>query len=105
MWCCFPVKPPTIRILVKKGLLEKRKNENVPCVLPSSLKLCLLILQAWYAKTPLGKARIKSLLEAEEAAKGKGKGKGKDKGKGKGKEKGKDKEKKKEKKKGKKKKK
>nr|XP_060639945.1 dynein regulatory complex protein 11 isoform X3 [Anolis sagrei ordinatus] len=46
--------------------------------------------EAWYAKTPLGKARIKSLTESEESAKGKGKGK----------DKGKDKEKKKEGKKG-----
>nr|XP_060639927.1 dynein regulatory complex protein 11 isoform X1 [Anolis sagrei ordinatus] len=46
--------------------------------------------KAWYAKTPLGKARIKSLTESEESAKGKGKGK----------DKGKDKEKKKEGKKG-----
>ncbi|XP_060088415.1 dynein regulatory complex protein 11 [Heteronotia binoei] len=52
--------------------------------------------KAWYAKTPLGKARIKSLTATEETGKGKGKGKGKDKGK--------DKEKKKEAKKGKKKK-
>ncbi|KAH0621735.1 hypothetical protein JD844_023350 [Phrynosoma platyrhinos] len=37
--------------------------------------------KAWYAKTPLGKARIKSLTENEDTAKGKGKGKGKDKGK------------------------
>ncbi|XP_042301941.1 LOW QUALITY PROTEIN: dynein regulatory complex protein 11 [Sceloporus undulatus] len=55
--------------------------------------------KAWYAKTPLGKARIKSLTENEDTAKGKGKGKGK------GKDKGKDKEKTKEGKKGKKKKK
>ncbi|XP_015281875.1 PREDICTED: IQ and AAA domain-containing protein 1-like [Gekko japonicus] len=51
--------------------------------------------KAWYAKTPLGKARIKSLTATEETGKGKGKGK----------DKGKDKDKKKEAKKGKKKKK
>ncbi|XP_062434797.1 dynein regulatory complex protein 11 [Rhea pennata] len=33
--------------------------------------------KAWYAKTPLGKARIKALAEVEEAEKGKGKGKAK----------------------------
>ncbi|XP_061463641.1 dynein regulatory complex protein 11 isoform X2 [Rhineura floridana] len=54
-------------------------------------------LKVWYAKTPLGKARIKSLTVNEDTGKGKGKGKGK--------EKGKEKEKKKEGKKGKKKKK
>ncbi|XP_033028249.1 dynein regulatory complex protein 11 isoform X1 [Lacerta agilis] len=37
--------------------------------------------KAWYARTPLGKARIKSLTVNEDT--GKGKGKGKDKGKGK----------------------
>ncbi|XP_054836723.1 dynein regulatory complex protein 11 [Eublepharis macularius] len=42
--------------------------------------------KAWYAKTPLGKARIKSLMETEET--GKGKGKGKDKAKDKEKKKG-----------------
>ncbi|KAM3853527.1 dynein regulatory complex protein 11 isoform 3-T3 [Vipera latastei] len=41
--------------------------------------------KVWYAKTPLGKARIKSLTEKEDT--GKGKGKEKDKGKGKDKEK------------------
>uniref|UniRef100_A0ACB8GDT2 Dynein regulatory complex protein 11 n=1 Tax=Sphaerodactylus townsendi TaxID=933632 RepID=A0ACB8GDT2_9SAUR len=35
--------------------------------------------KAWYAKTPLGKARIKSLTVAEETGKGKGKGKDKEK--------------------------
>ncbi|XP_072833386.2 dynein regulatory complex protein 11 isoform X3 [Pogona vitticeps] len=55
------------------------------------------MFKAWYAKTPLGKARIKSMTEKEDTGKGKGKGKGKDKGK--------EKEKKKEGKKGKKKKK
>ncbi|KAM8806882.1 dynein regulatory complex protein 11 [Eudromia elegans] len=33
--------------------------------------------KAWYAKTPLGKARIEALAEQEEAEKGKGKGKAK----------------------------
>uniref|UniRef100_A0A8C4K5N5 IQ motif containing with AAA domain 1 n=1 Tax=Dromaius novaehollandiae TaxID=8790 RepID=A0A8C4K5N5_DRONO len=33
--------------------------------------------KAWYAKTPLGKARIKALAESEEAGKEKGKGKAK----------------------------
>ncbi|XP_062971937.1 dynein regulatory complex protein 11 [Elgaria multicarinata webbii] len=33
----------------------------------------------WYAKTPLGKARVKSLTENEDTGKGKGKDKGKDK--------------------------
>lgn len=32
---------------------------------------CFLILQAWYAKTPLGKARIKALADSEKAEKGK----------------------------------
>nr|XP_020658042.1 IQ and AAA domain-containing protein 1 isoform X4 [Pogona vitticeps] len=53
------------------------------------------MFKAWYAKTPLGKARIKSMTEKEDTGKGKGKGK----------DKGKEKEKKKEGKKGKKKKK
>ncbi|XP_063173921.1 dynein regulatory complex protein 11 [Candoia aspera] len=44
--------------------------------------------KVWYAKTPLGKARIKALTENEDT----GKGKGKDKGKGKEKEKKKKKE-------------
>ncbi|XP_019378896.1 PREDICTED: IQ and AAA domain-containing protein 1 [Gavialis gangeticus] len=45
------------------------------------------MFKAWYAKTPLGKARAKALMEGEEP--GKAKGKGKDKGKDKGKKKGK----------------
>ncbi|XP_039351904.1 dynein regulatory complex protein 11 isoform X1 [Mauremys reevesii] len=36
--------------------------------------------KVWYAKTPLGKARARALLDGEEVGKGKGKGKGKDKG-------------------------
>ncbi|XP_039182162.1 dynein regulatory complex protein 11 isoform X4 [Crotalus tigris] len=43
--------------------------------------------KVWYAKTPLGKARIKSLTEKEDTGKGKEKGKERDKGKGKDKEK------------------
>lgn len=74
-------EPPTIRIFVQKVPLKKA-NENAMCILPSSLKMCFpLILQVWYTKTPLGKARIKALAAAEETGKGKGKGKGKDKGK------------------------
>ncbi|XP_042710459.2 dynein regulatory complex protein 11 isoform X2 [Chrysemys picta bellii] len=47
--------------------------------------------KVWYAKTPLGKARARALMEGEEV--GKGKGKGKDKGKKKGGKKGKKKKK------------
>ncbi|CAM4538719.1 dynein regulatory complex protein 11 isoform X1 [Lepidochelys kempii] len=47
--------------------------------------------QVWYAKTPLGKARARALIEGEEM--GKGKGKGKNKGKKKGGKKGKKKKK------------
>uniref|UniRef100_A0A8C0G8G8 IQ motif containing with AAA domain 1 n=1 Tax=Chelonoidis abingdonii TaxID=106734 RepID=A0A8C0G8G8_CHEAB len=47
--------------------------------------------KVWYAKTPLGKARARALLEGEEV--GKGKGKGKDKGGKKGGKKGKKKKK------------
>ncbi|XP_053139121.1 dynein regulatory complex protein 11 isoform X2 [Hemicordylus capensis] len=43
--------------------------------------------KVWYAKTPLGKARIKSLTVSEDTGKGKGKDKGKDKEKKKGKKK------------------
>ncbi|XP_019347570.1 dynein regulatory complex protein 11 isoform X3 [Alligator mississippiensis] len=45
------------------------------------------MFKAWYAKTPLGKARAKALMEGEEP--GKAKGKGKDKRKKKGEKKGK----------------
>lgn len=46
-----------------------------------------MILQVWYAKTPLGKARARALIEGEEMGKGKGKDKGKKKGGKKGKKK------------------
>uniref|UniRef100_A0A452J2T6 ATPase AAA-type core domain-containing protein n=1 Tax=Gopherus agassizii TaxID=38772 RepID=A0A452J2T6_9SAUR len=49
--------------------------------------------KVWYAKTPLGKARARALLEGEEVGKGKGKGKGKDKEEKKGGKKGKKKKK------------
>ncbi|XP_053899886.1 dynein regulatory complex protein 11 isoform X1 [Malaclemys terrapin pileata] len=49
--------------------------------------------KVWYAKTPLGKARARALMEGEEVGKGKGKEKGKDKGKKKGGKKGKKKKK------------
>ncbi|EMP37363.1 IQ and AAA domain-containing protein 1 [Chelonia mydas] len=43
--------------------------------------------EVWYAKTPLGKARARALIEGEEMGKGKGKDKGKKKGGKKGKKK------------------
>ncbi|XP_067404759.1 dynein regulatory complex protein 11 [Emydura macquarii macquarii] len=43
--------------------------------------------KVWYAKTPLGKARVRALTEGEEVGKGKGKEKGKKKGGKKGKKK------------------
>lgn len=71
-------------------ILRFCKKYSIHCTGKNTLygpMLYFFVIQAWYAKTPLGKARAKALMEGEEP--GKAKGKGKDKRKKKGEKKGK----------------